>query len=53
LSLSLRRRDPSTRWKEIVEPAAGHFMHHLKLFSVSQLDAEVWAWLQEAYNQAG
>lgn len=54
LSLSLHRRDPSPRWKEIVEPAAaGRFMHHLALYSSEQLDAEFQAWLQEAYNLAG
>ncbi len=53
LSLSLHRRDPSPRWKEIVEPAAGRFMHHLELYSGEQLDAELQAWLQEAYDLAG
>ncbi|OGO32309.1 MAG: hypothetical protein A2Z16_09930 [Chloroflexi bacterium RBG_16_54_18] len=53
LSLSLHRRDPSTRWKEIVEPAAGHFMHHLELFSVDQLDVQLLGWLQEAFILAG
>lgn len=53
LSLSLHRRDPSTRWKEVVEPTAGRFMHHLELYSGEQLDVELQAWLQEAYNLAG
>jgi len=53
LSLSFRQRDPSPRWKEIVEPAAGRFMHHLELYSPDQLDAELQAWLQEAFNLAG
>jgi len=29
LSLSFPARDPSARWKEIVEVAPGRFMHHL------------------------
>lgn len=53
LSLSLRRGDPSPRWKEVVQPAAGRFMHHLELYSNDQLDAQLQAWLQEAYNLAG
>ncbi len=53
LSLSLHRRDPSPRWKEVVEPAAGHFMYHLELYSGEQLDAELQVRLQEAYHLAG
>jgi len=45
LSLSLHGRDPSRRWKKIIEPAAGHFMHHPELYSGDQLDAELQAWL--------
>jgi len=36
LSVSLHHRDESPRWKEIVEPAAGRFMHHLELFSADE-----------------
>jgi hypothetical protein len=53
LSLSLHRRDQSKRWKEIVEPAAGRFMHHLELFSDDQLDVQLLGWLQEAFILAG
>jgi len=31
LSLDLRRRDRSLRWKEVPEPASGCFMHNLEL----------------------
>jgi len=48
LTLALRRRDPSPRWKQIVEPAAGHFTHHLELASPDEIDDEVRAWLREA-----
>ena len=41
LSVSLQRRDPSPRWKEVVEPAPGRYMHHLELHSVRDLDAQV------------
>jgi hypothetical protein len=53
LSLALRRRDASPRWKEIVEPAPGRFMHHLELRCVEDIDAEVLAWLREAWDAAG
>lgn len=49
LSLSLRRCDNSPRWKEIVEPAPGRFMHHLELHGVGEVDDEVRRWLEEAY----
>jgi hypothetical protein len=52
LSLSFRQRDPSPRWKEIVEPAPGRFTHHLELWSANDLDDEVRAWLQAAWDQA-
>jgi hypothetical protein len=52
LSLPLRRQDISSRWKEIVEPSPGRFMHHLELHSSSDLDDQVLAWLQEAWALA-
>ena len=52
LSIALRRRDPSPRWKEIVEPATGRFMHHLELYSAGEVDQEVVDWLREAWSDA-
>jgi hypothetical protein len=52
LSLPFRHRDPSPRWKQVVEPAPGRFMHHLELHSVGEIDDEVRAWLQEASASA-
>ena len=52
LSLSLQRRDASPRWKEIVEPTPGRFMHHLELYSPDDVNGEVHAWLKEAWEQA-
>lgn len=52
LSLSFPARDPSTRWKEIIEPAPGRFMHHLELNAVSDIDDEVIRWLRSAWRQA-
>ena len=52
LSISLRRRAESPRWKEIVEPAPGRFMHHLELNSPAEIDGDVLRWLKEAWEQA-
>jgi len=53
LTLSLLRRDPSPRFKQIVEPRPGRFTHHLELYSTKDLDDEVLRWLREAWEQAG
>lgn len=53
LTLSLRRRDTSPRWKEIAEPYPGRFTHHLELHSPGELDEQVRLWLQEAWELAG
>jgi|SRR5690606_9679979 hypothetical protein len=49
LSLSLPVRDVSPRWKEVVEPSPGRFMHHLELRNRSDLDDEARHWLRQAY----
>jgi hypothetical protein len=53
LTVGLRRRDSSPRWKEVVEPKPGRFTHHLELRSVKEIDAEVEGWLKEAWERAG
>ena len=53
LSVSLRRRDGSPRWREVVEPYPGRFMHHLELRDPGEIDAEVRGWLAEAWESAG
>jgi len=53
LTIALRRRDPSSRWKEVVEAAPGRFTHHLELWSADAVDDEVRAWLREAWECAG
>jgi len=52
LTVDLRHRDKSPRWKEIVEPRSGRFTHHLELRSATQLDDEVRSWLREAWDGA-
>jgi hypothetical protein len=50
LTLSFAERNPSPRWKQIVEPAPGRFTHHLELTSESEIDGEVRGWLQAAWE---
>lgn len=53
LTVGLRRRDSSPRWKEIVEPVPYRYTHHVELHSPAEVDAEVCAWLREAWELAG
>ena len=53
LTVSLRWRDGSPRWKEIVEPAPGRFTHHLELNDPAEVDEDVKGWLQDAWELAG
>ncbi len=53
LTVTLRRRDPSPRWKEVVEPAPSRFTHHLEVRTVAEIDDDVRGWLREAWQQAG
>lgn len=48
LTIFLRERVPSPRWKEVVEPAPGRFTHHLELYAVEDIDDEVRGWLKQA-----
>jgi Domain of unknown function (DUF5655) len=52
LSVVLGRPDPSPRWKEVVHPSPAHWMHHLEVTDLAQLDAEVAGWLREAAERA-
>ena len=52
LTISFTKRDPSPRWKEIVEPTPGRFMHHLEVYSVDDLDQQVREWLSAAMTAA-
>ncbi|GGS28635.1 DUF5655 domain-containing protein [Actinokineospora fastidiosa] len=48
LSIVLPRRSDSARFKEVAHPAPGLWIHHLEIHDVTELDAEVAAWLREA-----
>ncbi|WP_306917679.1 MULTISPECIES: DUF5655 domain-containing protein [unclassified Arthrobacter] len=52
LSLALPLRIASDRFKEVVEPSPGVWMHHLELHTVDELDEEVAGWLRQARDAA-
>lgn len=53
LTVALPARDGSPRWKQVVEPAPGRFIHHLELWSSAGMDGEVAEWLRQAWEAAG
>jgi hypothetical protein len=53
LSLAFRYRDLSSRWKQVVEPAPGRFIHHLELAGAGTIDRETSEWIWEAWAEAG
>jgi hypothetical protein len=53
LSIALGHHDDSERWKEVVHPASRHWMHHLEVRRLEDLDEEVARWLMEAAERAG
>jgi hypothetical protein len=53
LSIALGRHDRSQRFKQVVHPAAHHWMHHLELNGPDEIDDEVLAWLREGFERAG
>jgi hypothetical protein len=52
LSIALDRHDASSRFKEVVQPTPGRWMHHLELGDPDDVDAEVVRWLEEAARDA-
>lgn len=52
LTIALPWRNESPRWKEVVEPAPGRFIHHLELNSAADIDDQVRRWLQQAWEAA-
>jgi len=53
LSVSLGRHDRSPRFSEVVHPTRAHWMHHLELTDLADVDEEVAGWLREAAERAG
>lgn len=52
LSLILPQRDTDPRWKEVVEPSPGVFMHHLELRVEGDIDDQARGWIKRAYDAA-
>ena len=52
LSIAAGSRIDSPRFKSVVHPSPGLWMHHLELRSVEDLDAEVAGWLRQARDDA-
>ena len=52
LSIVLGRHDDSLRWKEVAHPSPKHWIHHLEVRDLADLDDEVVAWLREAAERA-
>lgn len=50
LTLAFPGPVPSPRWKEIIEPRSGQFVHHLELRHPDDVDREVQAWLEQAWQ---
>jgi hypothetical protein len=53
LSIALDHRDPSPRFKEVVQPAPGVWLHHLEIQALTDVDDEVGAWLAAAAEERG
>ena len=53
LSIALGRRHDSDRFKEVVQVSRTHWMHHLEIRDLGDLDGEVAGWLREAADRAG
>ncbi|NLG45321.1 MAG: hypothetical protein GX543_02505 [Gordonia sp.] len=53
LSIAAGHCIESPRWKQVVEPTPGQWMHHLEIRDISDVDEEVARWLHEAAVRAG
>lgn len=53
VSIALDHELVSPRFKEVVEPSPGHWMHHFEVHDPDDLDDEVVGWLTEAAALAG
>lgn len=51
MTVVFRQRDPSPRWKEIVEARQGRFTHHLELFGVDDIDEAVSGWVAQSRRE--
>lgn len=51
MTVSYNSPDPSLRWKEIINVSLGRYTHHLELFTVDEVDAEVKNWIKKAWHE--
>ena len=52
VSIALRRQIRSRRWKEVVSPRPGMFVHHLEVWRARDLDHIVRKWIADAWAAA-
>jgi hypothetical protein len=52
LSIALGRLDPSPRFKQVAHPTPAHWIHHLEVRALDDVDGEVEGWLREAAERA-
>lgn len=52
LSIALPYEVASDRFKSVVHPSSGVWMHHMELHESAQIDEQVRRWLIEAYDNA-
>lgn len=53
LSIALGRKVASPRFKSVVNPSPGVWMHHIELHGPQDVDPQVREWLREAFDGAG
>ena len=53
LSIALGRHDASVRFKQVVHPATKHWIHHLEIHAIGDVDGQVHNWMREAAERAG
>ena len=53
LSIALGRLVESARFKEVAHPTPAHWIHHLEIHNLTDLDNEVADWLRVAAAEAG
>ena len=53
LTIALGRHDASRRFKQVVHPTTKHWIHHLEIHDIADIDEQVVGWIREAADRAG
>lgn len=53
LTIALDHELDSPRFKQVAHPSPTHWMHHLEIHDLEEIDDEVEEWLREAFDLAG